>query len=201
MEETANKKTIIITGPMASGKTTLAKYLENEYGYKRIVTFTTRPKREGEVDGIDYWFISNETFDLFVKSHAFAEYRQYNAKFGFCQYGSMWQDYISDGIKVIVLDPIGAMKVVNRYYDGMKNQMELGIEKPIVVWLDLPDDITVRRAIERGDDPAEVYRRNEDDRKKFPVLKFGNYFDIRICKEYPVDVLADIIVRKIGGEQ
>jgi predicted AAA+ superfamily ATPase len=32
MEETANKKTIIITGPMARGKTTLAKYLEKEYG-------------------------------------------------------------------------------------------------------------------------------------------------------------------------
>lgn len=199
MGEVANKKTIIITGPMASGKTTLAKYLEKEYGFTRIITYTTRPMRDGEQNGVDYWFVDDNTFDTMEKSNAFAETQSYNADFGFCRYGSVWNDYISDGLKVIVLDPMGAMEVINRYYDGMKNQLNLGFEKPFLVWLDLPDDITVKRAIQRGDSPSEVYRRNADDRKKFPVLKFGSYFDIRIRNEYTIEELAKLVVDRLAN--
>ena len=49
---------ICLIGKTASGKDTIAKELVNKYGYKRIVTYTTRPIRDGEKEGVNYYYIS-----------------------------------------------------------------------------------------------------------------------------------------------
>ena len=54
---------IVIVGESACGKSSVAKCLVNNYGYKRIVTYTTRKPRDGEVDGFDYFFINQEEFE------------------------------------------------------------------------------------------------------------------------------------------
>ena len=53
---------IILCGKTASGKSTIAKKIEeiNSSGMKQIITYTSRPPREGEVDGEDYYFITEE---------------------------------------------------------------------------------------------------------------------------------------------
>ena len=56
-----SKKLIVLVGSSGSGKTHTLKLLEKE-GYKKLVTSTTRPPREGEVDGVDYIFIPREHF-------------------------------------------------------------------------------------------------------------------------------------------
>ena len=52
---------IIIFGKTASGKSRVVNELVKR-GYKKIVTTTTRPARKGEVDGIDYNFITDDEF-------------------------------------------------------------------------------------------------------------------------------------------
>ena len=51
---------IIITGASCSGKTTAARILK-EKGYKEAISHTNRPIRDGEKDGVDYNFVSDET--------------------------------------------------------------------------------------------------------------------------------------------
>ena len=51
---------IVLVGKTASGKTTVANELCKHHGYKRIVTYTTRPMRKNEVQDVDYHFISDE---------------------------------------------------------------------------------------------------------------------------------------------
>lgn len=59
---------LVILGESASGKTTLLNnFIKANPKYHKIVTYTTRPMREGEVDGVDYHFISKATFDEFIK--------------------------------------------------------------------------------------------------------------------------------------
>ena len=53
---------IILVGPSASGKTQIGYSLKKIYGLEKVVTYTTRRMRSGEVDGIDYHFITKDEF-------------------------------------------------------------------------------------------------------------------------------------------
>ena len=50
-------KLITITGPSGAGKDTVARMLSDVGGYKVICSYTTRPKREGEIDGVEHYFV------------------------------------------------------------------------------------------------------------------------------------------------
>ena len=64
----------IIEGPSGVGKGTIAKeILKRDSNIKFSVSVTTRPKREGEVDGVDYYFISDEQYNQYMKEDAFYE--------------------------------------------------------------------------------------------------------------------------------
>ena len=66
---------IIISSPSGAGKTTLAKKLLKEFvDMKFSISFTTRPKRRGEVHGVDYFFVDDATFDKMIADDAFAEW-------------------------------------------------------------------------------------------------------------------------------
>jgi guanylate kinase len=53
----------VISGPSGCGKATLLKYVTDNTDIKRVVTYTTRKPRPGEVDGADYNFVSKEEFE------------------------------------------------------------------------------------------------------------------------------------------
>lgn len=67
---------IIITGPSAAGKSTIADRLLKlkSLNLKKLVTCTTRPKRKGEVDGKDYFFISEDKFKQNIKEGKMIEW-------------------------------------------------------------------------------------------------------------------------------
>ena len=54
---------LVIVGPSACGKTQIVNHLIANYGYEKLVTYTTRPMRVNEVNHIDYHFISKEEFE------------------------------------------------------------------------------------------------------------------------------------------
>lgn len=65
---------VVLSGPTASGKSTLWKRLVVHPGLDFSVSATTRPRREGEVDGNDYCFLGAEEFSQLVQDGAFLEY-------------------------------------------------------------------------------------------------------------------------------
>ena len=58
---------IAIVGKTSSGKDSLAKYIKEYYDIPAIVSYTTRPKRESETNGIEHWFISKEEMAELLK--------------------------------------------------------------------------------------------------------------------------------------
>ncbi len=165
-----NGKIIAIVGQIASGKTTLAQFMEKR-GFERIVTYTTRPKREGETDGADYHFLSDAEFAEKVESGYFAETTEYNAKFGRLRYGTSKESLETpNGVKkVVVLNPQGVMTLKDAGYDIF------------VVYLDMPQEVLMRRALRRGDDPAEIGRRIADDTRLFRRLENSDeYVDLTV---------------------
>lgn len=69
---------LVISSPSGAGKTTLARQLAQQFfqesGLRFSVSFTTRSPRPGEVEGRDYYFVSNERFDEMIAAHEFAEW-------------------------------------------------------------------------------------------------------------------------------
>lgn len=137
---------IIIIGASASGKTEVVKKLINEYGYKKLVTYTTREKRVGEIDGIDYNFVSIDEFNKLLLNDEFFETIKYNNNY----YGTLKKD-ISVG-KVVILEPNGFKKYNNSIY------------KPIVsFFLYSSRDMREKRMIYRGDKIELIKERLESD--------------------------------------
>lgn len=72
------KKTVItLTGPSGSGKTVLSKLLQDQ-GFQVLVSVTTRDKRQGEVEGVDYHFIDRARFAEMLESGRMIEHTEYN---------------------------------------------------------------------------------------------------------------------------
>ena len=69
---------IYIMGKSATGKDTIYKELKEKINVNSYVSYTTRPKREGETQGIDYNFITREEFCKLQKQNKVMEYRNYN---------------------------------------------------------------------------------------------------------------------------
>jgi guanylate kinase len=178
-------KCVVLAGGMASGKTTLAKALEQR-GFRRIVTYTTRTIRDGEQDGIDYNFISENKFQYLYDTGFFAEVMVYNAKFGYCRYGSAKEDYNATDDTVIVLNPRGVINLSAPAF---------------VVYLDYDNDILVGRAADRGDSIAEIARRIYDDKVYFEEMLAMVQPDLHITEPKPVEELVEMIVGAVRGSQ
>ena len=94
---------IVLLGASGSGKSTIENQLSTQYGFEKIVSYTTRKPRDNEVNGKDYWFIDNGTFEKSINRNLFAEYDEYSQN---RLYGTLKSDYV-DGNKVVVLTPNG----------------------------------------------------------------------------------------------
>ena len=66
---------IILSSPSGVGKTTITKKLQQKYSnFKISVSHTTRAPRIGEIDGLDYNFISHNEFEKLINGNKFYEY-------------------------------------------------------------------------------------------------------------------------------
>ena len=135
---------ILLVGESASGKSAIEKQLVN-YGYSKIVSYTTRPMREGEVNGIDYHYISEEDFLYHLKINFFAEYTIYNGWY----YGIAHEDCLDNS--VVVVEPHGfrqLLKIPNLHIKSF--------------YIQVPERVRLKRMVDRGDNLMEV--RSEERR-------------------------------------
>lgn len=145
---------IVILGESASGKTTLAKmFIEANPKYKKVVTYTTRPMRDGEVDGIDYHFVSQEKFNQLIEDGFFVEYATYRG----WSYGTAKED-CQDENAVAVLTPAGYRALKRLNYNVTS----------VYVYVDRRSRLI--QILARGDEIDEAYRRNLSDVGQFDEI-------------------------------
>ena len=143
--KTMENKVIVLCGAPGSGKTTVRKYLTENFAIEPVLTHTTRPKRKGEHDGIDYWFETRETF---FKNH-YLEYVEYDGNLYGSSYESLERAWQKAPVATIVLDTKGAETYLERIP-----------EKTEVVYLCVTDEKVQRERMEqRGDDADKIRRR------------------------------------------
>lgn len=143
--KTMENKVIVLCGAPGSGKTTVRKYLTENFAIEPVLTHTTRPKRKGEHDGIDYWFETRETF---FENH-YLEYVEYDGNLYGSSYESLERAWQKAPVATIVLDTKGAETYLERIP-----------EKTEVVYLCVTNEKVQRERMEqRGDDADKIRRR------------------------------------------
>lgn len=180
---------LLLCGKTCSGKTTIAKELK-KLGLKEAISYTTRPPRKNEIDGITYHFITKEEFLEKEQSGFFAETTSYNVASGETwYYGSAIEDLTDD--KVIIVNPY-----------GLKQIRKIKSLNPVAFYITADEETIWNRLRQRGDDSAEARRRLNADDEDF--MDINKYVDFSFSNDLGLKpkILAEMIMytyNKVNG--
>ena len=142
----------ILSAPSGAGKSTLAQWaVENIPGVEQSVSFTTRPKRSNETDGVHYRFVGAARFREMIAEDKFIEWAEVHGQY----YGTTW-DLVDEAQArradlLLVIDVQGAVKLRERKLDGVF----IFVIPPSIEELG-------RRLIERGTESSATVRERLD---------------------------------------
>lgn len=141
---------LILIGPSASGKTEIVKILIKNYSMEKLVTYTSRPMRVGEIKDKDYHFIEKNDFEERIKNNFFFEHVEYNGNY----YGTAKEDLTKN--KVVILEKNG----LNHYIEHVRKEIT-------IVYLKCEESVLKQRMINRGDEEEIINKRLSGDKVKF----------------------------------
>ncbi len=136
-------KIFYILGKSSTGKDTIYKRLlaERELGLKPIVIYTTRPIREGEHQGEEYFFTDEEGLDRIRSSGKLIEIRSYDTVFG------IWKYFTADSERIrleqenyLMIGVLDSFHAVREYY---------GRDRVIPIYIEVEDGERLQRALDR----------------------------------------------------
>lgn len=165
---------IVLVGKTGSGKSTVCNLLTENFRYDKIITYTTRPIRVCETDGVDYHFVAKEEYDkldLILKTEVSGYY-----------YGVLRSDIVGAKNKIIILDRSGANSEEIRN-NGFKS-----------FYVTCPTHKRYCRCIRRGDSPMITLSRIKNE-----TYEFDGYVPDYVCDNESEDpfVAVSYILHKV----
>ena len=146
---------IILVGKAAAGKDHMRKILQGR-GFIYGVSYTTRPQRNGEIDGEDYYFMEDSEFQEGINNGIWYEYVPFNGWY----YGTTKKQFL-ENCNLFIMTPKGISHI-----DPVERK------NCTIIYLDISDDIREKRLRNRGDLNDKIERRMEADR-----IDFENFED------------------------
>lgn len=177
---------IVLSGPSGVGKGTVRQTIFNSNDAQELVysiSATTRQKRDGEVDGVDYFFKTKEEFEQLIKSGKMLEYAEYVGNY----YGTP-VDYVEEMLEqgkdvFLEIEVNGAIQVRSRMPEG------------IFIFLTPPDlQELERRLIGRGtDDTPVIEQRIKKAKEELALMKHYDYAVVNDDVQNAVNKIKAII--------
>lgn len=162
-------KMIYLMGKSSAGKDTIYKILKDRLNINSYVMYTTRPMRDGEQNGVDYYYISNEEMEKYIQGemeNELLEYRTYQTQHGPWTYATIKDEQFKDGSDILMT---GTLESYTQIKNRIANNPTISLEP---IYIEVPDDIRLERAIKREKEQkepkyAELCRRFLADTKDF----------------------------------
>jgi len=172
-----NGRLVILSGPSGVGKdTVLAAWTASNPRVQRVVAYTTRTPRNGEVDGVDYHFVSLQRFHDLVEEGAFLEHKEVHGNCYATPLADMEAMLVAGKIAVLKIDVQGAMEAMKLRPDALS----IFLLPPTTAELE-------HRIRNRGTDSNEVIERRLRDA----------HFELSCAEKYTARVVNDDIERVV----
>lgn len=160
---------IYLMGKSSVGKDTIYKILKNKLKINSYVMYTTRPIRDGEQDGVDYYYISDEKMEKYIcgeMENELLEYRTYQTQHGPWTYAIIKDEQFKDDSDILMT---GTLESYTQIKKRIAKNPTISLEP---IYIEVPDDIRLERAIKREKEQkepkyAELCRRFLADTKDF----------------------------------
>ena len=179
-------KIIALIGEAGTGKDTLMQRILAKYplAFNEIISCTTRPMREGEVEGVNYFYLTPEEFAGKVLNGEMLEATSFNDWF----YGTSYDSLRSDCTNIGVFNPDGI-----RAMSGMP-----GVDVTVFK-ITCTDKIRLLRQLNREENPDvdEIVRRYKTDKEDFFDLEF-KYTEVENNDAEDLDLATMAIVGQLG---
>jgi len=189
LPDTPTGKLLIFTAPSGAGKTTIVRHLLKHCGKLAFsVSATNRPKREGEEDGADYYFLSDEEFRARIEAGDFVEYEEvYPGRFYGTLHSELHRLWSQDRIIVFDIEVKGATNL-KKFYPEQSTVVFVNPPSPEILFQRLRD----RNTESEADLKVRIARATEE-------LTYVDTFDRVLLNDDLATALAEAeeIARKV----
>lgn len=182
-------KIFCFIGKSSSGKDTIYRIVSNDFkNIKEIIPFTTRPIREGETNGKEYYFVSDEEFEKMIYDDLVIEFRRYNTVHGIWTYFTASKNIDLENNNYMIINTLEGYNSLKEYY---------GDDIVVPIYIEVENGIRLTRALEREKKQEvpkyeEMCRRFLEDQKDFSE---DNILASGITKRFINDDLSECILK------
>jgi guanylate kinase len=171
---------LVLSSPSGGGKSTIKdEILKSDKRFGFSITATTRPKRDYEVDGRDYYFVSEKEFDRMIKNDEFIEWAEvHRYRYGTPK-SSLLKIIEENKIPIMTIDVVGALNVKKIF------------PKAVLIFLLPPNpQVMIERLKKRGESDEEIKIRINTATKE---LEYSYRFDYLVVNDVIKDCVNEII--------
>ncbi len=176
---------IVISGTTCAGKgTVIEKLLETEENVKLSVSYTSREKRSGEIDGVNYYFVTREEFEKKIEQGDFLEYALVHDNYYGTPKAEINEELNKGNDVILEIDVVGAMNVKKMF------------PEVILIFIMAPSMEVVRERIKaRGKEtPEQIIRRFQTAYQEINEIPKYNYVVVNDFLEEAVNKVKAILV-------
>lgn len=175
---------IVISGPSGAGKGTICKALAQNDSYWISVSATTRKPRSGEVDGLNYFFLTDEGFKNKIVQKDFLEYAEVFGNYYGTPKSNVLNKLESGNDVILEIDIQGALKIKESFSDGI-----------FIFVLPPSMEELKKRITKRGSETAEsLMTRFKSAYKELNYISKYNYAVVNTTVESAVNKIESIII-------
>lgn len=178
---------VLYTGSSGVGKgTIMQELLKRDKNIRLSVSNTTRPPREGEIDGVHYNFVTKEQFESLIQKDGYLEYAEYCGNY----YGTPKQqveDLLNQGYDVFLeIEVCGGLQIMKKYPDVLS----IFVLPPSL-------DTLEKRLRRRGtEDEETILKRLGEAKREIECSEKYKYVVVNDRLEDAVDEILDILKKE-----